>query len=128
MDPNTSAPRKLSRGPLITLTCDCGESRQLRYGQRWQCEKCGRTWDTHRIPPADYAMIRRIRRRFVVIPILVLLAVVATVVLFIVLGRAYSIVLIPLALFVWLLYIRPWHRRRLRRALDNVPKWKIKPE
>jgi Flp pilus assembly protein TadB len=128
MEPIASEPRKFRRGPRITLTCDCGERRDLRYGERWQCEQCGRTWDTHRIPAKDYAAIRRIRMRFVVLPVMVLAAVVATVVLFIVLGRVYSIVLIPFALFVWLLYIRPLHRRRLRRALDKVPQWKIRPE
>jgi hypothetical protein len=120
--------RKLARGPKITLTCECGQRRDLRYGERWRCEQCGRTWDTHRIPAEDYAAIRSIQRRFVVIPIITLLAVVATVILFIVFGRVYSFILIPLVLFGWMLYGRPVHRRRLRRALDKVPEWKIKPE
>jgi hypothetical protein len=120
--------RKLSRGPRITLTCECGERRDLRYGERWRCEHCGRVWDTHRIPAEDYAAIRSIQRRFVVIPIVVLFAVIATVVLFIVFGRVYSFILIPLVLFGWILYGRPVHRRRLRRALDKLPEWKISPE
>lgn len=126
--PTDGAPRKLSRGPKITLTCECGERRDLRYGERWQCEQCGRTWDTHRIPAEDYAAIRRVRRRFVVVPAATLLTIVATVVLFMVFGRVYVFILLPLALTMWSMYGRPLHRRRLRRALDRLPKWNITPE
>ena len=119
---------KPSRGPKITLKCDCGEQQQLQYGERWQCEGCGRTWDTLRIPAADYFAVRRIRRRFLVIPVVMLVAVAATVVLFILLGRAYGVILGPAALAMWTMYGRPIHRRRLRRALDSVPEWKIRPE
>src|SRR3712207_76550 len=37
------------QGPPITITCECGEKRALRYGTRWTCERCGRTWDTNQI-------------------------------------------------------------------------------
>lgn len=120
--------RRPARGPRITLTCECGERRDLRYGERWSCEKCGRTWDTHQIPAEDYAAVRRIRRRFVVIPVTILLLVVATVVLFMIFGRVYAFILLPLALTMWTMYGRTIHRRRLRRALDRVPEWKITPE
>jgi Flp pilus assembly protein TadB len=126
--PLDQAPRRLRRGPAITLTCDCGERRDLRYGERWRCEECGRTWDTHRIPAEDYAAIRRIQTRYVVVPILMLLAVVATVVLFMVYGRVYAFVLLPMALFAWVLFGRPVHRHRLRQALDRLPEWRISPE
>lgn len=128
MQPVAGKPRKLARGPRITLTCDCGERRDLRYGERWQCEKCGRTWDTRRIPPEDYAAVRRIRTRFVLIPMVILVAIVATVVLFVVFGRIYALILLPFALTMWSMYGRSIHRRRLRRALDRVPEWKIRPE
>ena len=36
-------PKSVRRGPPITLTCDCGERRYLRYGERWTCEKCKKT-------------------------------------------------------------------------------------
>jgi hypothetical protein len=58
----------------------------------------------------------------------VLLAVVATVILFVVFGRVYIFVLLPVALTMWTMYGRSIHRRRLRRALDRVPEWKIRPE
>jgi hypothetical protein len=128
MDTAASAPRKLSRGPRITLTCECGERRELRYGERWRCEQCGRAWDTHRIPPADYAAVRRVRRRFVVIPVAMLFVIVATVALFAVYGRIYAVILLPFALSLWSMYGRPIHRRRLRRALDRLPQWNITPD
>jgi hypothetical protein len=126
--PRAEVPRHARRGPPITLTCDCGERRELRYGERWRCDQCGRTWDTSRIPAADYAAVRRIQQRFVFAPMAMLAVVVATVVLFVVYGRVYLIVLLPLALFAWNLYGRPIHRRRLRQALDRLPEWKIRPE
>jgi Flp pilus assembly protein TadB len=126
--PGDQAPRKLSRGPRITLTCDCGERRELRYGERWRCQQCGRTWDTHRIPAEDYAAIRRIQSRFLVVPVVMLAVIVATVALFTVYGRVYAVILLPLGLMMWVMYGRPVHRRRLRRALDDLPEWKIRPE
>ena len=128
MDTDTTPSRKLSRGPRITLSCECGSRRELRYGERWQCEECGRVWDTHRIPAEEYAAIRRIHRRFVVMPIAMLLVVFATVALFIAFGRIYALILLPLALSMWSVYGRPVHRRRLRRALDSRPQWEIRPE
>ena len=123
-----SAPAKLHRGPKVTLTCECGERRDLRYGERWNCEQCGRTWDTHKIPAEDYAAVRRVRRRFVVMPIGMLCVIIATVALFMVYGRIYALILLPLALTLWSMYGRPIHRRRLRRALDRLPHWNITPE
>ena len=43
-------PRAARKGPPITLTCECGEKRELRYGESWRCESCGRSFDTRRIP------------------------------------------------------------------------------
>lgn len=128
MQRGASPPRKVIRGPRITLTCECGERRDLHYGERWRCEQCGRTWDTHRIPEDDYAAIRRIRRRYVVIPITMLFVVIATVVLLIVFGRVYGFILLPVSLWIWVTYGRPVHRRRLRGALDRLPQWNIHPE
>jgi hypothetical protein len=126
--PAHGGPRRVTRGPRITLTCECGERRDLHYGERWRCEQCGRTWDTRRIPAEDYAAIRRIRRRFVVVPVTMLLLTVAAVVLFAVLGRVYAVILLPLVMWLWVMYGRPVHRRRLRRALDRLPQWNIHSE
>lgn len=61
-------------------------------------------------------------------PVTVLLFVVVTVVLFMIFGRVYAFILLPLALTMWTIYGRTIHRRKLRRALDRVPQWKITPE
>src|SRR5437879_12869834 len=51
------------RKPPITIKCECGESRQVAYGERWRCERCGRSWDTTQIPAAEYdGLLRRMRR------------------------------------------------------------------
>ena len=50
-------PRSIRRGPLITLSCECGARRELHYGEQWHCENCGRTWNTNRIPLEQYEQI-----------------------------------------------------------------------
>ncbi|MGH2929888.1 MAG: hypothetical protein ACRDL8_16930, partial [Solirubrobacteraceae bacterium] len=99
---------------MITLKCDCGEKRDLHYGERWSCESCGRTWDTRQIPRAEYEAVRRVRTKFVAIPVAMLLGVIVAVALFIVYGRVFAIILLPLAMTLWSLYGRRIHRRRLR--------------
>src|SRR5437868_6421287 len=49
--------------PPITIKCDCGETRDVAYGERWGCETCGRSWNTQQIPAEEYAgLLRRVRR------------------------------------------------------------------
>ena len=43
-------PGAVLKGPPITLTCECGEKHDLPYGERWECESCGRIWDTEPDP------------------------------------------------------------------------------
>ena len=51
------------KGPPITVSCECGRSRLVAYGDTWTCDECGRRWDTNQIPQADYeGLLRRIRR------------------------------------------------------------------
>src|SRR6266852_8180773 len=52
------------RGPPITIKCECGETRQVPYGERWQCEQCSRRWNTAEIPAAEYDGILREMKRF----------------------------------------------------------------
>ena len=54
---------RLFRAPRITVTCDCGVSRQVAYGESYECE-CGREWSTDSVPADDYAAIRRLDRRY----------------------------------------------------------------
>ena len=49
--------------PPITITCECGETKRVAYGQRWKCDTCGRSWNTEQIPPEEYeGLMRRMRR------------------------------------------------------------------
>ena len=47
------------RAPLITITCDCGATAEVAYGDRWTCPTCGKSWDTTQIPAADYDVLVR---------------------------------------------------------------------
>jgi Flp pilus assembly protein TadB len=115
-------------GPVITVTCGCGEVRYLHYGEVWRCEKCGTTWNTNQIPEEEYSAVRRIQRRHIAVPALVFVIVTITVVLFMVFGRVYAIILLPFALTCWFMFVRPLQRRRLYRQISDLPEWKLTPE
>jgi hypothetical protein len=123
-------PRAVRRGPAITLTCECGERRDLAYGERWRCESCGRTWDTNNIPMDEYAAIRRTQVRYRLFPVLSGLLLLAAVVLFFFVGRAVgAIMLLPVGLSMWNMFMRPLYKRRYRKALtEKLPTWEIKAE
>src|ERR1700722_20181854 len=92
--PAAQLPRSVRRGPLITLTCECGEKRQLRYGERWTCENCGRCWDTAKIPVEQYAAIRRTQLRFRRVPMMISLLALVAVVTCIIIGKAIGALLV----------------------------------
>ena len=122
-------PGSVLRGPPITLTCECGEKRNLRYGEQWQCERCGKRWDTGQIPAEQYDAIRRLQWRFRVVPITLGLAVAALAIFFTLTGNIFSVfILLPLSLMLWFYFVRPFHRRRYRRAVAELPKWELRPE
>jgi hypothetical protein len=124
-----SLPRSIRRGPPITITCECGERRHLHYGERWLCEQCGRSWNTRRIPLAEYEELRRTQLRYRRIPLAVSLLSLACVVVFILLGRAFGgLILVAFAATAWSMFVRPIHRRRYREQLAKIPTWKIEPE
>jgi Flp pilus assembly protein TadB len=114
--------------PPITLTCECGASQAVPYGERRQCTKCGRIWDTSQIPEADYDAVLRIQRRYRIVPMVLLIVAAATVILFIALGRALAVVLLPFVLTLWFMFIRPLQRRRLKAQIAALPEWKLTPE
>ena len=107
-------PRSIRRGPLITITCKCGESRRLHYGERWTCEKCGRIWDTRKIPLEEYAQLRRTQLRYRRVPILI---------------SAISLIcIVAFGLTAWSMFVHPFHKRRYREKLARLPTWDIEPE
>lgn len=123
-------PRSVRKGPLITVTCECGQRRELRYGERWNCEGCGRRYDTGKIPVDEYAAIRRTQLRYRMFPLLAgLLLLICTIVFFLT-GRTYgAIVAIPFLIASLAVFGRPFYRTRYRKALTkNTPTWNLKAD
>jgi hypothetical protein len=128
-DGASALPRSVRRGPPITLTCDCGEKRYLRYGERWTCETCGKTWNTTRIPIEQYAAIRSTQLRYRRVPLAISVVALIAAVASIVAGQAVGgLLLVAVVATTWSLFFRPLHRRKYRAALAELPTWKIKPE
>ena len=122
-------PRSVRRGPPITLTCECGEKRHLRYGERWRCEKCSRSWDTAKIPVEQYAAIRATQLRFRRAPIAISFLALAAVIACVVVGKALGgLLLVAILATTWSMFFRPIHRRRYRQALAELPTWQIEPD
>lgn len=102
--------------------------KHVAYGETWQCEQCGRRWNTNQIPSDEYwGILRDMRRlRFVVIGIAVGLALV-----FGLLGLFVAeslFLLLPAVLGFWFILYMPWWRRRVRRRARSLPKWNLSPE
>ena len=81
--PGRSGAARRSRSPAIA-----GSSRYLRYGERWTCEKCGKTWNTKRIPVEQYAAIRATQLRYRRVPIIISVFALAAVIACILVGKA----------------------------------------
>ena len=120
-------PRSVRKGPLITVTCECGKRRELHYGERWKCEGCGRRFDTSKIPLEEYAAIRRTQLRFRMVPLISGLLLLVAVVLFFAAGKVYgAIIVVPFLFASWNMFVRPFFRSRYRRRLtQNTPTWTI---
>jgi len=117
------------RTPLITISCDCGTSTEVAYGDRWTCGACGKSWDTNQIPPADYdALVQGVRRyRLLVLgPPLVLAAILmplaATV------GIQYAFLLFILLMGYALLVVPQLRRQASKRMRNSTKSWKLRPE
>ena len=123
-------PRAVRKGPLITVTCECGARRELRYDERWRCEGCGRRFDTGKIPLAEYAAIRRTQIRYRLFPLIAGLLLLAGTIVFFLTGRAYgALFAVPFLLASWAVFGRPFWRSRYRRAMaKNLPTWEIKAD
>jgi Flp pilus assembly protein TadB len=115
------------RRPPITVKCDCGESRDVAYGERWRCE-CGRSWNTGQIPAEEYeGLLRRMRRHEVEALAMVAVAAAVMVPLIVVVSSRF-ILLVPLAMMGWLFVILPRWRRRYRRSARGAPRWELHPD
>jgi hypothetical protein len=123
------SPGAVLGGPPISVLCECGERRDLAYGDTWTCERCGRRWDTNQIPREDYDAIRRTQLRFRALPAAYGMLVASVALFFILTHNTFSVFfLLPVALSVWFVFLRPVHRRRYRAAIADLPRWELHPE
>jgi Flp pilus assembly protein TadB len=114
--------------PPITIRCECGESKDVPYGERWRCQRCGRSWNTQQIPAEEYeGLLRRVRRHQ--LEALALAAVIAAVLVpLIVVVSSGFILLVPMVMAAWLFVFLPFWRRRYRRTARTAPRWQLHPE
>jgi hypothetical protein len=123
------APGTILRGPPIAVTCECGVKHDARYGEAWTCEQCARRWDTAQIPREQYEAVRRTQLRFRALPVALGMAVAGLAAFFTLTGNVFSVFfLLPIALTVWFVFLRPAHRRRYRRAIADLPRWDLRPD
>jgi hypothetical protein len=129
MSGDKALPRAVRRGPPITVSCECGQKRELRYGERWRCESCGRRYDTNRIPVEEYDSLRRSRAHDRILPTAVFGVVAVLALVLVLAGRPFgAILIVPLVGFFWGSYVRPRRRRRQVQAIADRPRWKIRAE
>lgn len=123
-------PRSVRKGPPITVTCECGQKRDLQYSEQWQCEGCGRSYDTRKIPMEEYAAIRRTQLRYRAIPLATGCLLLAAMIVFFIAGRAFSgLVAVAFVGASWVMFLRPFFRSRYRKALGkNLPSWNLKAD
>jgi hypothetical protein len=114
--------------PKITITCDCGESRKVAYGDRYTCA-CGRAWSTAGVPEADYARIRDLDRRFTRIGY-VTAALFALLILFFILTHPEQLLFVaPGTMMVWFGFVRPRVRRRHWLQVQELTRsWDLHPD
>jgi hypothetical protein len=123
-------PRSVRKGPPITVTCECGQKRDLQYGEQWRCEGCGRSYDTRKIPIEEYAAIRRTQLRYRLIPLVAGLLLLAAMIVFFVAGSAFSgLVAVAFVAASWVMFARPFFRSRYRKSLGkSLPTWNLKAD
>lgn len=116
------------RRPPIRITCECGESKEVAYGERWRCERCGRSWNTQHIPAEEYdGLLRRMRRhKLEVLAAAGFLAAVLVPLIVVVSSRFIAVV--PMVMAIWLFVFLPFWRRRYRRTARGAPRWDLHPD
>jgi len=116
------------RAPKITITCDCGETQRVDYGQSYACS-CGRRWSTSSIPEEEYGQIRALDRRYRIAGYAGAAAFAALVLFFILTQPLELMFLAPLTMALFFGVIRPIVRRRHWRQVQQLTRrWSIRPE
>jgi hypothetical protein len=114
--------------PPITIKCECGETKEVPYGQRWICERCQRSWNTEQIPAEEYAGLLRRMRRYRLEAFCLAAVLAAILVPLIVVVNPTFIFLTPMVAAGWLFLYLPRWRRKIRTAARNAPRWELHPE
>lgn len=116
------------KGPPITIHCDCGTAKLVRYGETWTCPTCARRWNTQQIAASEYEGLLRRMRRYKLELVGLTLAVLAVFVPLIVFVNGSIIFLAAIAAFALVFVYLPFWRRRIRRAAQEAPRWELEPE
>src|SRR6266581_2181536 len=96
------------RRPPITIKCECGETRAVSYGERWRCERCGRSWNTQQIPAEEYeGLLRRMRRHKLEALAMVAIAAAVMIPLIVIVSSGF-IMLVPMVMAAWLFLVLPF--------------------
>jgi Flp pilus assembly protein TadB len=116
------------RRPPITIKCECGETKEVAYGERWRCERCRRSWNTQNIPAEEYeSLLRRMRRhKLEVFALSGLMAAVLVPLIVVVSSRFIAVV--PMVMAIWLFVFLPFWRRRYHRSARAAPRWEHHPD
>ena len=113
----------------ITVTCDCGVVAYVRYGERWTCPTCGKTWDTSQIPQSEYLQLLSSVRRYRLLtigPPLALAAVLVPLAIFV--GLQYGLLLFVLV-FAHAVFVVPKLRDRATASVGRSTRsWELRPE
>jgi hypothetical protein len=98
------------------------------YGAVWECP-CGRRWNTAQINADEYARLRNLQLRFRIVPVMLGLTTSAAALFFLLSGNSWSLFfLLPCALIVWGMVLRPVQRRRYSKAMGVLPTWDLRAE
>jgi hypothetical protein len=117
------------RKPPITVTCDCGASAPVAYGDTWTCFACGKTWNTAQIPREDYDRLLRSVRTYRLLTIGPPLALSAVLIpLAIAFGLQWAILLFVLVMAHALLVMPRVRSRATESVRRNAATWKLRPE
>lgn len=116
------------RRPPITIRCECGETKEVAYGERWRCERCSRAWNTQQIPAGEYeGLLRRMRRHQLEALGMVAIAAAVMIPLIVVVSSRF-VLLVPALMAAWLFLVLPFWRRRYRHTARGAPRWELHPE
>jgi hypothetical protein len=116
------------QGPPITVQCECGETRHVPYPEAWECETCGRRWNTAQIPAEEYWGIMREMRRYRMTAIGAAVVIGGGFALAAVFVSQQLLLLLPIVLGGWFMFYMPMWRRKVRKRARALPKWQLHPE